>query len=219
MEATSHCNLGCSFCGNRDLAKEQRGYMDFALFQKLADEASGKVGQFNLFHRGESLLHPEIGHMVRYAEDKGIRTRINTNATRLTDDKGKELIDAGLDILSFSFDGYDREMYEKNRPNANYDQVLGNIVQFLTNKKRARSKKPFVAIEVMELADYSREEFARMKGEFLKRFEGLPLDKFVIRKPHNWAGMIEVQTGKLRPKARVHFLPAPLARTGGFLGR
>ncbi|MCX6377832.1 MAG: radical SAM protein, partial [Armatimonadetes bacterium] len=83
VEAASHCNLQCAFCGNRLLSEEQRGFMDFDLFRRLADEASGVVPRFNLFHRGESLLHPRIGDMVRYAESKGIRTRINTNGMLL----------------------------------------------------------------------------------------------------------------------------------------
>jgi radical SAM protein with 4Fe4S-binding SPASM domain len=174
--------------------------MDFDLFRRLADEASGRVGQFNLFHRGESLLHPQIGEMVRYAVDRGIHTRINTNGTRLTDDMGRKLIESELDILSFSFDGYDREMYEKNRPNASFDEVLTNIVGFLRRKKSSDSKKPFVAIEVMELADNTPTEFARMRAEFLKRFAGLPLDKFVIRKPHNWGGMLSVGPDQSRAK-------------------
>lgn len=209
VEATSHCNLRCSFCGNRDLSREERGYMDFGLFRKLADECAGKVRQFNLFHRGESLLHPQIDEMIRYARARSIRTRINTNGTRLSEEMGRKLIESELDILSLSFDGYDREMYEKNRPNANFDQVLGNINRFLKLKKDMGSDKPFVAIEVMELADNTPEEFTRMRRGFLSQFEGLPLDKFVIRKPHNWAGMISVGKNKDKESQQSR-IPCPL---------
>jgi MoaA/NifB/PqqE/SkfB family radical SAM enzyme len=131
VEASSHCNLKCSFCGNRELPRGDRGYMDFELFKRITDECSGKCGQFNLFHRGESLLHPRIGEMVRYAGSRGIRTRMNTNATLLTKEMSKELIESGLDILSFSFDGYDPATYEANRPGAVYEKVLANILGFL----------------------------------------------------------------------------------------
>lgn len=207
VETTSHCNLKCSFCGNRDLKKEERGYMDFGLFSSLADQASGKIGQFNLFHRGESLLHPQIAEMVKYARDRGIRNRINTNATRLTEEIGRRLIEEQLDILSFSFDGYDREMYEKNRPNAKFDEVLKNILRFLALKKEMNSEKPFVSIEVMELDQRSPEEMKAMRADFQARFAGLPLDKFVIRHPHNWAGMVSIEDPSTLPKKRI---PCPL---------
>lgn len=194
VEATSRCNLKCSFCGNRMLGKDERGFMDFDLFRKLADEASGLVRQFNLFHRGESLLHPQIGEMIRYAVGKGLRTRIHTNGTRMSNELANELIASGLDVLSFSFDGYDKPMHEANRPGASFDAVLANILDLLATKKKLGARKPFVALELMEIADYPRDELIRKRGDFLRRFEGLPLDKFVIRRPHNWAGLVNMSS-------------------------
>ena len=210
VETTSHCNLHCSFCANRQLSKEQRGFMDFGLFRKLADESAGKVHQFNLFHRGESLLHPDIGRMVGYASERGLRTRIHTNGTVLEPGLGEELIASGLDILSFSFDGYDQAMYESNRPGAGYERVLGNIFAFLATKKRMGATKPFTAIEVMEISNYAPAELERKKQEFLRQFKGLPLDKFVIRRPHNWGGLVEVSAARDPWRLTPGRIPCPL---------
>lgn len=182
--------------------------MDYDLFCELANEATGKVQQFNLFHRGESLLHPKIPDMIGYTERRGIRTRINTNGTLLNPDLGRELIDSGLDMLSLSFDGYDREMYEANRINADFEKVLGNILKFLTIKKNLKSAKPFVTIELMELSSYDKEIIKQKRQNFLQKFEGLPLDKFVIRHPHNWGGLVEAKDGdKQEVQKRI---PCPL---------
>jgi radical SAM protein with 4Fe4S-binding SPASM domain len=205
VEASSHCNLKCSFCGNRKLPRQDRGYMDFQLFSRIADECSGRCSQFNLFHRGESLLHPRIGEMVRYAGQRGIRTRINTNATLLTKEISRELIESGLDILSFSFDGYDPVMYESNRPGASFERVLANILGFLEMKKRLGSKKPFTSIEVMEIANLPQEQVIRERKDFLLTFRSLPLDKFAVREQHNWAGLIN--HNRLLPASRI---PCPL---------
>ena len=209
VEATSHCNLRCSFCGNRQLPDEQRGYMDFNLFRQLADEAGGHVRQFNLFHRGESLLHPQICEMVGYAAARGLRTRIHTNGTLLNQDLGRELVNSRLDVLSFSFDGYDREMYEANR-HASFDAVLANILGLLAIKKEMRAQKPFVALELMEIASCPQEELREKRREFLRRFEGLPLDKFVIRKPHNWAGLVDAGRGDAEHQSSRKRIPCPL---------
>jgi len=210
VEATSHCNLHCSFCGNRLLSREQRGFMDFDLFRSLADEAAGRVRQFNLFHRGESLLHPQIVEMVRYAAGKGLRTRIHTNGTLLNHDLSRELIEAQLDVLSFSFDGYNPQMYEANRPGASFDKVMSNMLGFLATKRKLAARKPFVALELMEIADCGAGELREKRREFLRRFRGLPLDKFVIRRPHNWAGLVDLGSADQEPGSNRRRIPCPL---------
>ncbi len=47
-------------CPNKDLTKEQKGFMDFDLFKKIVDEAKDFVFDVHLLHRGESLLHPRL---------------------------------------------------------------------------------------------------------------------------------------------------------------
>jgi len=138
--------------------------------------------------------------MVRYARKKDIRTRIHTNGTVLTPELSCGLIVSGLDLLSVSFDGYDQEMYDVNRPNAGFDRVLGNITDFLTFKKNLGSKTPFTAIELMEITDDPPDIVLKKRRDFLKRFDGLPLDKFILRKPHNWGGLLD--TGPVNPAAK-----------------
>ena len=102
--------------------------MDFDLYKKIIDEAKDFVFDVNLFHRGESLLHPRIYDMIKYANEKGIYTRLFTNATLLDDKNAKSIIDSGLDFISFSFDGYTKEDYEKVRINFDFDKTINNII-------------------------------------------------------------------------------------------
>lgn len=210
VEATSHCNLRCAFCGNRLLSDDERGFMDLDLFRQLSDEASGVIPRFNLFHRGESLLHPRIGEMIRYAETKGIRTRINTNGMLVDRQMSRELIESGLDILSFSFDGYDRRMYQANRPGGDFDLVLTNIIGLLEEKKKTGARKPFVALELMEISDRSAAELAKKRSGFLRGFKGFPLDKFIIRRPHNWGGLMDIPRDKPGWALRRNQIACPL---------
>ncbi len=49
--------------------------------------------------------------------DKGIlEVMFNTNATLLTEKKSRQLINAGIDKISCSIDGYTKEFYEKIKP-------------------------------------------------------------------------------------------------------
>ena len=201
IELSSRCNLECRLCVNKDIPSNLKGDMDLNLYKKIIDEVQGHVYDINLFHRGEPLLHPDIIEIIEYANKKGIKTRIHTNSTLLSQDLSKKIILAGLDLISLSFDGYTKKTYEKNRVNANYTKSLKNIINFLKLKKELNSKKPFTILQVMEFDEELRsQDFEEQKKQFLDNFYGLPLDKLVIRKPHNWGGGLQGHDGALSEK-------------------
>jgi radical SAM protein with 4Fe4S-binding SPASM domain len=192
IEITNRCNLKCRFCVNKDIPSALKGDMDFNLYKKIINEATGSVYDINLFHRGEPLLHPKLIPIISYAKNRGIKTRIHTNATLLNPELSKKIILSGLDLISFSFDGYTKKTYEKNRTGASYEKSLNNIIDFLRIKKELKSKKPFTIIQVMEFNDkLSMEEIMEQKKKFLKKFSNLPLNKLATRTPHNWGGFLK----------------------------
>jgi len=200
IEPTSVCNLRCVMCPNRQLDKAQKGFMEFDLFKKIIDEASGFAFDVHLIHRGESLLHPDFFRMVRYARDAGLVARFHTNGTLLDEEKARKLIEAGLDQFAFSFDGFDAETYERIRVNGDFEKTVGNIVRFLEIKKSLGSRKPVTVIELINFPGLY-ENSAQSRKAFLSRFRGLPLDRLVVKEPHNWAG----ETGEIQE--RKHFAP------------
>lgn len=150
VEPTSFCNLKCPMCTSKDLPEGKIGYMDWGLYKKIIDEAKDFVYDINLFMGGESLFHKNLPEMIAYAKTNGIGTRLSTNATVLTKEKRDALLDAGLDFIIFSFDGYEREVYEKIRVNANFEKTLGNIKAFLEEKKRRGGRKPYVVFQMID---------------------------------------------------------------------
>jgi radical SAM protein with 4Fe4S-binding SPASM domain len=190
IETTSICNLRCVMCPNKDLKKGEKGFMEFDLFRKIIDEARAFVFDVNLIHRGEGLLHPDFLRMVRYAHESGVTTKFHTNATLLTEEKSVELIGAGLDQISFSFDGYDKKMYESIRVNADFEKTIANIVRFLRVKQKLKSRKPYAILELIDFPSLYEQAESRQKQEFLRNFQGLPLNKVEVKEMHNWAGEI-----------------------------
>ncbi len=198
VETTSICNLRCIMCPNKDLTKDEKGFMDFPLFRKVVDEARRYVFDVNLIHRGEGLLHPEFARMVKYSHDAGLHTKFHTNATLLDEARSRALIAAGLDQISFSFDGYDRQTYESIRVNADFERTLGNVVRFLEIKRGLGSKTPRAALELIHFPGASKSADPAAKRAFLARFRGLPLDRLEVKEMHNWAG--EIPGGPARKK-------------------
>ena len=190
IEPTSECNLSCVMCPNKSLPGGKKGYMDFGLFKKIIDEARHFVFDVNLLHRGEALLHPEFFKMARYAHEAGLFAKFHTNGTLLNESKSRELIDSGIDQFTFSFDGYDKTTYESIRVNAGFEKTVGNIIKFLQIKKSLGAKKPLTILELINFADLYKNVTQSQRREFLKNFEGLPLDKIIVKEIHNWAGEI-----------------------------
>lgn len=198
VEPTNTCNLKCAMCPQSSGEKFKRGFMELALFKKIIDEAKTFVYDMNLHHTGESLLHPDIVEMIRYAKQAGIYTRLHTNATLLNEEKARGILESGLDFLSFSFDGFEKETYENIRRGANFEQTLNNILNFLRLKQSQGKQRPFTVFEVINFSGKpvgSPEELA-----FRQQFEGLPLDKFVLKAPHNWGGTYGADGQPLHPE-------------------
>lgn len=191
LEPTDKCNLACPLCINSSIPESTKGYIEWGLYKKIIDELEGEICDVNLFHRGEPLLHPKIGEMVLYARGKGLNTRIHTNATRLTEELSNTLLRNGLNYISFSFDGFDKETYERNRINADFAKTLNNILNFLKIKK-AIGADTFTVLQIIDTNTNINQD--AKKNDFLKQFNSLPLNKISIRTPHNWAGGIS--TGK-----------------------
>lgn len=194
VEATNRCNLRCAVCPNATDTTSERGDMAFDLYTRLIEECRGRVHDINLSHRGESLYHPRLAEMVKLAGACGIRTRLHTNATMLDDDTATALIDAGLDLISFSFDGFDKENYEAIRCGAIYESTLANIFGFLKQRKERDSQTPYTILQVIASPNRSVGD----REAFLAQFRDLPLDKLYVKEPHNWAGNVgekAVETG------------------------
>jgi len=193
IEPTSICNLRCVMCPNKDLKKEDKGFMDMGLFRKIIDEAASWVYDVHLLHRGESLLHPEFFAMAKYADERNVRTKLHTNGTLLDEEKSLQMIESGIDQLSFSFDGYDKETYESIRVNGDFDKTVKNIQRFLAIKKEFKSKKPYTILELINFPNSRIKSDSAKQKAFRDKFKGLPLDKLIVKEFHNWAGEVETK--------------------------
>ena len=195
IELTNVCNLSCVMCLSKRIPKNERGFMNLNLFKKIIDEAANFVCDVYLHHRGESLLHPDIFKMIEYAKERKISTRLHTNATLLNEEKSSLLLNSGLDFLSFSFDGYDKEAYEGIRRGGSFEKTLANIMKFSEMKQNRKSKSPFTVLTVIDFSSKGKKNFnkeKKKKREFLTRFNSAPLDALRIRRSHNWGGEYSV---------------------------
>lgn len=131
VESTGVCNLRCPFCATttKTWGPDAPGYMKLELFRRIIDEGAAEgLCSIKLSFRGEPTLHPQLPEMVGYAKRKGILdVYFNTNATLLTEALVHQLIEAGLDRISVSFESITKEAYEIYRAGAKYERVIENV--------------------------------------------------------------------------------------------
>ncbi|MBW2049067.1 MAG: radical SAM protein [Deltaproteobacteria bacterium] len=153
LELTNHCNLNCTFCPRKLMARHQ-GFMDSNLAKSIFDEMSEHLPVALVpFFRGETLLHPDWVELLAYAKERGIGPiQFTTNATLLNQQAAEDILDLGLDFVSFSLDTIDPEIYMKSRRGANYFKVLENILGFLDLRRRRGMKQPEVQVSCVETA-------------------------------------------------------------------
>ncbi len=143
IDIHSYCNARCSICpypGLKD--KLPMGFMDDELFKRIIDEfadikARHKVRGHVIFcNMGELFVDPEVFWKIAYVEEKGLDLVIQTNASLLTPQKTRELLDCGFKgPIYVSFHGISKEIYERTM-GLPYEKTLANLHYLLDSYKR-----------------------------------------------------------------------------------
>ena len=185
VETSSICNAKCIMCGY-SVMKRPKGIMSAKLFDTVRSQLRDNgVKQVTLQFYGEPLLDKKIFSRIVALKKSKMLVSINTNASLLDQDNGRKLIEAGLDRLNISFDGYSRETYNKIRINLDYDKVKNNIREFIALKKKLgtgpKTKITFVCL---------KENVAEIKP-FIKYWQN-KVNHVDISFASNWAGQIQV---------------------------
>jgi radical SAM protein with 4Fe4S-binding SPASM domain len=145
IELTNRCPMRCIMCPRTEHMTRAQGYMSFEVFKRVIDEfvavnpeAARTKGAF-LHHFGESLLHPEVGRFIRYAEESGVRVKLSINPLAMKDRVIDALIQSAPSYLMIALDGHDDASFERIRgvPDA-YDFSVERLHVYLARKVAAK---------------------------------------------------------------------------------
>lgn len=202
IETTNFCNLKCPMCPQTTGLNRPRGYMDFALYTRIIDEAKGRVPKVSLFLAGESLLHTRLYDMIQYARAAGMHTRLHTNAALLSRENAERLLATGLDELHFSFDGPEKTRHEAIRVGSVFETTLNNIYTFLDLKKQKGLALPRTTIEAIV---FRNEDAAQIRSGMDALFLDKGYDEIKIIESHSWAGLNQNYIRNQERKADAYF--------------
>ncbi len=163
IEASSRCNLRCTFCDKLpNLKPGQLGNLDLGLFKHIIDQFSreNKLWGLKLSYRGEPLINKQVPDMVKYAKDHGVLdVYFNTNGMFLDDNMCRKLIEAHLDRVSISIDGTEAEEYERVRIGASFDTLICNIETLIRLRREYGVTYPKIRIQTVVFPNTDTEAY------------------------------------------------------------
>jgi len=207
------CNLGCPNCpytdGNSEIRKfyhDRNGdLMPEPLWNKIAEEAGPHGSWLRCTGGGEPMLHHRMVEMIEFAKGKGARVWMNTNGTMFGPSpnlrrKLERLIVAGIDLIEFSMDAGDAEIYKVVRPPrggpasdpaARWANQVANVRAALELRKQHRSTSRVVVSII-------RQEIIEGKLEAAIKFwmEEVGVDEVITRKFLSWDDNTHIDLGK-----------------------
>jgi MoaA/NifB/PqqE/SkfB family radical SAM enzyme len=214
IEATNMCNLRCTFCARPAIEKHRGlGFMPFARFKELVETYKDQIITPVLNMHGESTLHPDLPRMVRLVKDCGARSvSITTNGTLLNSKLFLELAEAGISGIEVSFEGTDKQNYERQRVGAHFEVVKQNILN-ACRLKIENNLNINLGINIIDNAithDYLPQffdEWSRVEG--LNRIDsGKIIDWVGTLDPHTFKELL-VEDTYSHPFSKFKVCPAP----------
>tara|TARA_B100001063_G_C16722732_1_gene534559 strand:+ start:256 stop:1263 length:1008 start_codon:yes stop_codon:yes gene_type:complete len=174
FETTSKCNLRCNMCV-QSVGYEQTERMQDGLFDKAVSEIKKlKIPAVAMNQINEPLLDKKIFEKIEKVSsiDTVVDIHMNTNAVLLNKKNSEKLLNSKLTRLLIGFDGFSKEVFEKVRERANYQQVFENIINFLDMKKQMKKTFPVTRISFVKTSENEHEipkwfEFWRDKADYI----------------------------------------------------
>lgn len=132
IEPTVVCNLDCVTCFRQGW-NEPNGRMSEETFEHILEGLKSLDPLPTVYFGGigEPLVHNQTIRWMKQVKQLGVpRIEMITNATLLDEERGRRLMDAGLDMLWVSLDGATPQSYSDVRLGAELPKVLKNLRRF-----------------------------------------------------------------------------------------
>lgn len=145
VDPTNVCNLRCPLCPTGLGQGGRKGQMmPWETFTRAIDALAPWAYEVNLYNWGESILHPHIWDMIRYAGSKNLATSMSANLNDVSNGAIEGIVASGLENLTLSIDGATQETYARYRVRGKLDVVLENARALVEHKRKMRSRTPVI---------------------------------------------------------------------------
>lgn len=189
IELTNHCPFTCEMCPRTHEMTRKLGHMPFDLYTRIIDEVKRSTQAVLLHHFGDSLVHPDIGRFIKYADQRGVLGFLSANPVLLTDRRIAALVDNGLEELVLSLDGITSETNVLVRGAAAKNLALAEarIEKLIAYRAEVGATRPRIILQIVEQAQNQHEVAA-----WLQKWKGKPgLDRVKVKRYITWDNTID----------------------------
>jgi radical SAM protein with 4Fe4S-binding SPASM domain len=177
------CNYSCRFCPQSVNKPKKALWLDLQLLEKCLNEMPEEKVTLNVSSFSETLAAPNLVESIRLM--KRVRPKLPivmaTNGSLFREKVITELIDAGLDHYSYSFDAATRESYQQLIQVDNFDKAWRNLEQIVELRNRKQSSMR-ITTHIMHFQGVEQ-DFERFKAYWQDKVDGV-----VLRSVGNWGG-------------------------------
>jgi MoaA/NifB/PqqE/SkfB family radical SAM enzyme len=145
LEVTNRCNLLCTTCPRTFEDLEPPADMSWELFTRIVDQVP-KIARVVLHGVGEPMMVRDLPRMIAYLKARGTYVLFNTNGTLLSEKKGRELIDSGLDELRVSLDAAEPEAFKLVRGRDLFARIVKKVKAFTALQQKLAAPLPRVSL-------------------------------------------------------------------------
>jgi MoaA/NifB/PqqE/SkfB family radical SAM enzyme len=204
-ETSTCCQLRCVFCPLKDMKRPNslmKKEIVYKVVKEIKKEAKGQIRTSYLHRIGEPLLNPDIFEMIDLVASAKIRTSISTNCLLLRERK-EEIFKSRLKELTLCLDGITKETYEKYRIGSNFEKVLSNIMDFLTDWSMKKSNI-HIQVQLIRMKDNVK-EVPKIK-EIFSKFKNRGSFEILDKLYSTFGGRVE-DLGEGKTPERRHHCP------------
>src|SRR3989344_2504768 len=192
IEAFGGCNFSCQMCPQaKEMGGRERDFLKtlpFNVFAKVVEDAMPYgLKAVSLHGSGEPTVHRELEKMVRFVAERNLHASFFTNGLRLTGVLFERLVEAGLDLVTVSLVGANRESYRKWMNQDSFETVLANLKDCREVMQRRPDEGEFHTRHLITEPERKDEEIGEYRRNIID-----PLGcKAEIWMMQNWAGQYE----------------------------
>jgi hypothetical protein len=116
-------------------------YMEERIWKKIIDESRGKGVIYRPFMINEPFVDLRIPEVIRYIrKDPTAKVEFNSNGNFHPRFDVTAALEAGIDWIRFSIDGFTEETFKKSGRGGSFRKIISNVLGFIQERNRLNSK-------------------------------------------------------------------------------
>jgi MoaA/NifB/PqqE/SkfB family radical SAM enzyme len=131
IETSIVCNSNCVFCPHKEMERGPN-YMEERIWKKIIDESRGKGIIYRPFMINEPFVDLRLPEIIRYIkQDNTAKVEFNSNGNFHPQFDVAAALEAGIDWIRFSVDGFTEETFKKSGRGGKFDKIVSNVLAFI----------------------------------------------------------------------------------------